>query len=116
MSKSWELKVDKTIAKTVHAAAARGIAIAGEHVLGEANKTVPIEEGTPGLLGSGTVSTDPANLKAAVTYDTPYAKRQHEEMSYRHDEGRRAKWLELTMAEESGAVQKIIAATIRGEF
>jgi hypothetical protein len=114
VSKGWELKVNKTIAPTVRKAAARGVAIAGEHVLGEAMKLVPIEEHI--LEESGTVTTDPANLKAAVIFDTPYAVPVHERMDLKHDEGRSAKYLEIPMNAEAGAVQKIIAMTIRGEF
>lgn len=93
---------------------AKGVALAAEHILGEANKTVPIEEGTPGLLGSGTTSTE--GMHGVVSYDTPYAVRQHEEMDYRHDPGRRAKWLELTFSEERKAVAEVIARTVREEL
>lgn len=114
MSAAWTLKVDKAIAGTVRKAAARGLAISAEHVLGEAKKTVPIEEHT--LEESGTVSTDPANLRAAVVFDTPYAVAQHEDMTARHDPGRSAKYLENAMNSETAAVREIIAATIRGEI
>lgn len=114
MSKSWELKIDKSIAKTIHAAASRGLAIGAEHVLGEARKKVPIEEAT--LERSGATSLDPENLKAAVTFDTPYAVVQHEDMGLRHDAGREAKYLENAMNAETGTVRKIIARTIKGEF
>jgi hypothetical protein len=114
MSGAWQIKVNKAIAPAVHAAAARGVAIAGEHVLGEAKKIVPIEEHI--LEESGTVTTDPANLKAAVVFDTPYAVPVHERMDLKHDEGRSAKFLEIPWNAEAGAVQKIIAMTIRGEF
>ena len=65
---------------------------------------------------SGTVTTDPETLQAAVTYDTPYAVYQHEELGLKHDAGREAKFLENAVNTESSAVQEIIAATIRGEF
>jgi hypothetical protein len=114
VSKGWELKVDKTIAKSMHAAASRGLAIGAEHVLGEARKTVPIEEAT--LERSGATSLDPENLKAAVTFDTPYAVVQHEDMGLRHDAGRSAKYLETAMNSETTTVREIIARTIRGEL
>jgi hypothetical protein len=114
MSKGWELKINKGIAPTVRKAAARGLAIAGEHVLGEAIKRVPIEEHI--LEESGTVTTDPANLKAAVVFDTPYAVYQHEVMGLKHDDGREAKYLENAMNAETGTVREIVARTIRGEL
>src|SRR3546814_6588653 len=36
-------------------------------------------------------SVDPQALKGAVSYDTHYAVKQHEDQTLRHDEGRRAK-------------------------
>lgn len=114
MGKSWTVKVDRSIGKGMHQAAARGVALAAEHVLGEAKKRVPIEEAT--LERSGAVSTDPENLRAAVTFDTPYAVRQHEDMGMKHDEGREAKYLENAMNAETGTVREIIARTIRGEL
>lgn len=114
MSKAWTISTNKGINKAMQAAAIRGLSLGAEHVLGEARKTVPLEEGT--LERSGATSTDPENLKAAVVFDTPYAVRQHEDMTFRHDPGRSAKYLETAMATETAAVREIIAATIRGEF
>ena len=93
--------------------AQRGLMLGAEHVHTESNKVVPIEVGTPGLLSSGVPSEDPSQLRAAVSYDTPYAVRQHEEMSYRHDAGRRAKYLESTLNAERGAVNALIAREIK---
>lgn len=94
------------------AGAERGLRIAAEHVLTESRKRVPIEEGT--LERSGTATVDESSsLTAAVAYDTPYAIRQHEEMTYRHDAGRSAKYLEGPLTEEAGTVGEIIAAQLR---
>ena len=110
----WQIKVNKNIAPALRQAANRGIAIAGEHVLGEALKQVPIEEHI--LEESGTVTTDPGNLRAAVVFDTPYAVYQHETFGLKHDEGRGPKYLENAMNAETAAVREIIARTIRGEL
>jgi hypothetical protein len=91
--------------------AARGLMLGAEHVLTEANKVVPIEEAT--LLRSGVASLDESALRGAVTYDTPYAVRQHEELEYRHDAGRTAKYLENTLNSERGAVEDLIAREIK---
>ncbi|MGC5343646.1 hypothetical protein [Streptomyces sp. DT171] len=93
------------------AGAARGLRLGAEHVLQVSRGRVPIEEGT--LERSGTATVDEQTLTAAVAYDTPYAVRQHEEMDYRHDAGRTAKYLELPMAEEADTVGEIIAAEMR---
>lgn len=91
--------------------AAHGLRLAAEHVLAESRRRVPIEEAT--LERSGTATVDESTLTAAVSYDTPYAVRQHEELNYRHDAGRTAKYLELPLAEEADTVGEIIAAQVR---
>jgi hypothetical protein len=114
MSKSWELTMNKGIGPEIRKAGIRGLAIAGEYLRGEALKLVPIEEHI--LEESGTVTTDPDNLKAAVVFDTPYAVYQHEVMDLQHDEGRSAKFLEIPFNAEKAAMNEIIARTIKGEF
>ncbi|MFJ5883462.1 hypothetical protein [Kitasatospora cineracea] len=94
--------------------AARGLLAAAEHVLQRSRQVVPIEEGT--LERSGVASVDEQQLTAAVSYDTPYAVRVHEDMNARHDAGRTAKYLERPLSEESGAVEQIIAAAVRREL
>lgn len=91
--------------------AARGLRLAAEHVLTESRKVVPIEEAT--LERSGVATVDESSLTAAVSYDTPYAVRQHEELTYRHDTGRTAKYLERPMTEEAETVTAIIATQVR---
>jgi hypothetical protein len=89
----------------------KGLRLAGEHVLAASRAVVPIEEAT--LERSGTASVDASNLRGAVSYDTPYAVVQHEDLSLRHDSGRTAKYLERPLAEEAGTVAEIIAAQVR---
>ena len=72
--------------------AAKAVEEVADLVLNEATTRVPLEYGD--LQDSGKVSVDAENLQAAVSYDTPYAVRQHEDMTYRHDAGREAKYLE----------------------
>ena len=100
------------IEQAILAVAGKAVGLAAEHVLSEATKLVPIEEGT--LSRSGTTSTarDGLTVIAAVSYDTPYARRQHEDMSYRHDQGRQAKYLEGPLRAEAGTVAKIVAAGV----
>jgi hypothetical protein len=85
----------------------RGLFLGSEHLLEESNRTAPIEENT--LIESGATDVDEANLTASVYYDTPYARRQHEELEWEHDPGRRAKWLELTAKERKPAIEQILA-------
>lgn len=95
------------------AAEGRGLGKAAEHLLGESRKRVPIEEGT--LERSGVASVDEGNLQAAVSYDTVYAARQHEETTWRHDPGRTSKYLEGPFEEEHNTMMGLVAAEIRRE-
>lgn len=94
-------------------AAAHGIELGLEHVLAESKKLVPLEEGT--LERSGKVTVDAARLEGAVSYDTVYARRQHEELTWKHAPGRQAKYLEQPAHTEAEKVVEIVAATIRRE-
>lgn len=93
----------------VRAAAERGVYLAGEHLLGVAVQNAPVDEGT--LRNSGATSTD--GTKAVVSFDTPYAARQHEELTWHHPRGGGAKYLEKALGSERDAISKVIATTIR---
>lgn len=91
--------------------AARALALAGEFVLGESNRIIPLEEGT--LESTGGVGVDEANLQANVSYTSVYAARQHEELTWRHDPGREAKFLEKAAERNQQQVGQIIAQALR---
>lgn len=91
------------------AGAHRGVGLAAEHLLEVSRRLVPIEEDT--LERSGTPSVD--GLTAAVSYSTPYAVIQHENLQYRHDPGRTAKYLEGPAGSEHDVMLAIVAAQIR---
>lgn len=93
------------------AGAARGLGLAMEHLLTESRKQVPLEEGT--LERSGAAITDADALRGAVSYDTKYAVRQHEELDWRHDEGRKAKYLEDPLNQEGATMLALVAAQTR---
>lgn len=99
------------VASQVPDAARRGLAIGGEHVLGVSNTLVPIETGA--LARSGSVSQDDTELLTAVSYDTEYAVRQHEDTSLNHDAGRQAKFLQTAMESQASAVADIVANQLR---
>lgn len=99
------------VADRMHTAAARGLLVAMEHLLTVANMAVPIDEGT--LEGSGVALVDRLELRGIVSYDTPYAVRQHEDLTARHAPGRTAKWLELALMREKGNLSKLVARELR---
>lgn len=105
---SWD---GASIAKKMTAAAARGLSILGESVLAISNDRVPLDEAT--LQRSGQVNVDPETLAANITYDTPYAVRQHEDLTLVHRNGRRAKFLESAWRENAHLAPQVIGEQIR---
>lgn len=89
--------------------ASEGLERALEHGLGVSNAHVPLDEST--LERSGKVIVN--GLDGAISYDTPYAVRQHEELTWRHLPGRTAKYLENAMNTEHEVMLAIMAASVR---
>lgn len=97
----------------LHGATPDGLQLAAEHLLQVSRQQVPHQTGT--LERSGTVSVDanPDAPAAAVTYDQPYAVRQHEDLTMRHDQGRKAKYLEDPLNSERDTMLGLIAGPMR---
>lgn len=110
-SMSWNGDAAKAARRT---GTVRGLRNAAEHVLAKSREVVPIEEAT--LSRSGTTSVDDAGEVAAVSYDTPYAARQHEELTWRHAPGRTAKYLERPHAQTQDDQRRLIARGIQDEL
>lgn len=89
--------------------ASEGLQRALEHTLGEAQKIVPLEEGT--LERSGRVDVD--GLNGQIGFDTVYAVRQHEELTWKHLPGRQAKYLEQPMNTEREVMLQLMAVPLR---
>ncbi|MEU4444896.1 hypothetical protein AB0K14_03215 [Actinosynnema sp. NPDC050801] len=90
--------------------AARGLGLGAEHVRGVSVDRAPLD--TAALRDSATASHDADSLTAAVSYDTPYAARQHEELTWHHRTGG-PKFLESALASERDVVARLIQAQIR---
>ena len=115
MGKPWKYKPNKNVITGVKKASTRGVSLAAEHILGVARSRAPIEEHI--LEESGFTSTEGTHIpRSAVSFDTPYAVKQHEDMTLRHDAGRSAKYLESAFNSEQDAVKQIIAKELRGEL
>ena len=112
---TWRKNNMKAADATVKKAAAEGMQDALDHILTEANKTVPHETGA--LLRSGDTDLDASAFKGTVYYGTgpatAYAVRQHEETGWKHNAGRRAKWLEATFKEEYPRIKHYIATKLK---
>ncbi|BCJ64149.1 minor capsid protein [Polymorphospora rubra] len=98
----------------IRAATMAGLEVGAEHLLQVSSSLAPHEEGD--LERSGEVSKDEDGLVVAVSFDRPYAARQHEDMTYRHDAGRKAKFLEEPMHGEKPTVLALIHQRARREL
>lgn len=112
MSKPWKVTSNrKNVDARLKRGSSRGLAIAGEHIKGVSQAQVPKEEHV--LEESAAVSVE--GMEVAVSYDTPYAVYQHEQMGLNHTEGN-AKYLENAFNSEADNAAEIIAREIRGEI
>lgn len=110
---SFKIDLDLDVVKEkLHAATEAGLRVGVEYLRTEANRRVPHDEGV--LERSSRASVD--GLKGAVSYDTPYAVRQHEDMSFHHDGKGEAKWLENTFTTEKATAGRVVANTIKREL
>lgn len=81
------------------------------HVLNEANKKAPKDEGA--LTQTSDVDVDEEAGTASAFYVQKYAPRLHEHPEYNFQGGREGKWLEKTLLAEGDRVREIIANEIR---
>lgn len=111
---SIEIRLNNDINRQIETIAHKAVRYAAEHILTESIRTTPKDTGL--LQQSGRVTTDPNTLEAVVSFDTPYAVRLHEHPEYNFKNGRRGKWLELTVLEQSNNVANIMADVMRGDI
>lgn len=91
-------------------AALKGVRKLANVILGESQKLVPVETGT--LKDSGTVSLDKQNKIATISYNTPYARKQHEDNTLNHPRGGQAKYLERPFNEKSDELETYVGNEI----
>lgn len=101
----------KAISQEMRKAAVVGLTKWAELVLQKARSIVPLDEAT--LERSGVASVDPAELSAAVSFDTPYAVVQHEDLTLTHAPGREAKYLEKPLVASRPLAGPMIAKEIK---
>jgi hypothetical protein len=94
--------------------AQRGVMLAAHRLLALSTEGVPEQDGT--LKNSAAVVT-PSDDQAGVVYDTPYAKRLHENPQYNFSKDEnpnaRGKWLELAADENRAELGDIIRTEAR---
>lgn len=88
-----------------------GLKSASEHLLGQARQETPLQEGH--LERSGRPHLYPSTLMAAVSFNTPYARIQHESPHFRHPIRGKAYYLRDPFRRERKTMLAIIATAIR---
>jgi hypothetical protein len=111
VSVNWNGDAVKTATRKAITA---GLFEASEMILEESNRIVPHDQGI--LQNSGETSVDEDNSTASISYDTPYAVAQHEELDFEHQNGRKAKYLETALKDNSDRAKKLIADNIESEL
>lgn len=99
--------VEEEIAK----AAIKGMRTTALNILGESQKLVPIDTGI--LQKSGSIKVNQGALTATISYNTPYALKQHEDVSLNHPKGGEAKYLERPFNEKKGELEVNIGNEIQ---
>ena len=80
---------------------------------GKAQNRAPIDTGDLRGSASTTVETKGNSIVGEVGFNTPYALRQHEELSYNHPQGGEAKYLENPLKENESQYKKDIQDALR---
>lgn len=106
MLKFWR---DAQVVKAAREAGLAALREGAEALLTEAQNEAPVETGT--LRRSGTV-TD-AGDKVYVSFNTPYAVRQHEELEWRHPLGGKAKYLEDPFKRMKDKIKRAVQLAIK---
>lgn len=109
MSIEWEINLDlERVSAAADTGAPIGAGKAMEHIRGVATALTP--EDTGHLISTADVQVN--GNDATITFDGPYARRQHEELTWRHEKGQ-AKYLEQPMHTEKDTALGIVAKEIR---
>ncbi len=129
MSK-WDIEKVLNVVKTE---GIKALAIGGEIILSRTINNVPIDTGTLRRSGTVTIGGIPqlteiyeqakagtvpkqdvlgTDLAVYISFNTPYARRQHEELHWTHPRGGKAKYLEDTFNASKKEVLKYIERTI----
>ena len=90
----------------------RAVEIWCQHVLGEAQRGAPVEEGTLRASGEVTVERTADGADFTISFSTPYAAKQHEELGYRHPTGGHAKYLETPFKANLPRLAPVVAAAV----
>lgn len=100
------------VKKKVMTANEKAITLGLEFIKQESVKVAPKDTGMMEKSAQVKIAAD--GKTGYVSYDTPYAIKQHEELDYRHAEGRIAKYLELPLQQNSKKALEIMGRVLKG--
>ncbi|MFO7253132.1 MAG: HK97 gp10 family phage protein [Actinomycetes bacterium] len=112
----WDDREARRVAREEGLAA---LVAGAEVILGESQEEVP--HATGALMRSGTVTVNSKKGEVYVSYNTPYAVKQHEDLTLRHPDprnplsspGRKAKYLEDPFNRNVKKVLKLARLRVR---
>ena len=109
---SMEWRGDRIIAKVADERR-KALKKAAEMVLTKAQQVAPVDTGE--LVRSATINYTENGDHAELSFNTAYAHRQHEDLSYTHPQGQ-AKYLEQPLRENADAVLKSVGQAVARGF
>ena len=95
-----------SIEQAIMSAAMEAAHLGAEAILTEAIDEAPLLSGT--MERSGSITDVPSECAIYVSFNTPYARKQHEDLTLRHTNGRKAKYLEDPFKRNINKVLKLI--------
>ena len=82
-------------------------------VLAEAKRQVPVDKGVLRRSGTKDIGWSGDRITATVSFNTPYAAVQHEDTSFRHPRGGKAKYLEDPLKQYAPQMRTRLNAAFR---
>lgn len=112
MSAKVRIKIDTALIKQVtKSGSKRATWMALDHLAAVSKQQVPLDQGP--LKNSCYVDVNEDGSQGTVSYDTPYAVIQHENLKFNHQRGRKAKYLEDPVF-DSGVQQEMAQLAQQG--
>ena len=105
---TWNGQLVLQIAK---AAAMSALRDGAEAILTESHTEIPHDSGT--MQSSGTVTEAPSENAVYISFNTPYAVKQHEDLTLRHSDGRKAKYLEDPLNRNADRAIRLVQTRVR---
>lgn len=94
--------------------AERFVHVAGNDLLGAAQRDAPVDEATLRASGELEVERTGNAVTGTVSFNTVYAAEQHEREDFEHPRGGSAKYLERNLKERQARYERGLAAAMSG--